>query len=228
MPENDYVKNIYNTTDRPFSSYPQKLIKYLTDNFKISKGSKVLEVGCGRGDFINEFINLEMEGHGIDISKASEKFFTKIQFSQVDLLKEKIPYEDNYFDVIFSKSLIEHFHYPEKIMNEAHRVLKPGGLIITLTPDWEFIYKSFYEDFTHRTPFTSTSLRDIHLITNFKNVKVLKFKQLPILWNKNKFYYIFFYFFSFLTRIIVPEKLRMKNKWIRFSKEIMLLSIANK
>ena len=113
-------------------------------------------------------------------------------------------------------------------MEEAYRVLKPGGLIITLTPDWEFIYRSFYEDFTHRTPFTSTSLRDIHLISNFKNVEVIKFKQLTILWDKSKFNYIFFYFLSFLTRVILPEKLRMKNKWIRFSKEIMLLSTANK
>ena len=56
------------------------------------------------------------------------------------------------FDVIYSKSVIEHFYYPEKILKEAYRVLKPGGIIITLTPDWEFIYKSFYEDFTHRTP----------------------------------------------------------------------------
>jgi SAM-dependent methyltransferase len=228
MPENDYVKNIYNTTDKPFSNYPQKLVKHLVDSNKISKGSKILEIGCGRGDFINEFINLEMVGYGIDASKASKDFFSGIKFSQVDLLKEKIPHEDNLFDVIYSKSVIEHFYYPEKIMEEAYRVLKPGGLIITLTPDWEFIYRSFYEDFTHRTPFTSISLRDIHLISNFKNVEVIKFKQLPILWDKSKFNYIFFYFLSFLTRVILPEKLRMKNKWIRFSKEIMLLSTANK
>jgi ubiquinone/menaquinone biosynthesis C-methylase UbiE len=75
------------------------------------------------------------------------------------MANEKLPYEDNFFDVIYSKSVIEHFHYPDIIFNEAYRVLKPGGIIITLTPEWQYIYKSFYEDFTHRTPFTSVSLK---------------------------------------------------------------------
>ena len=61
------------------------------------------------------------------------------------------------FDVIFSKSLVEHFYYPEKIYQEMHRVLKNGGIIITMTPDWEINYKTFYEDYTHRTPFSKTN-----------------------------------------------------------------------
>ena len=100
-------------------------------------------------------------------------------------------------------------------------------MIITLTPEWRYIYKSFYDDFTHRVPFTNESLQDIHKINNFTVLNVESFIQLPILFNKN---YIskFFYILSFLTRILVPEYFRMKNKWIRFSKEIMLLSIAKK
>ena len=89
--------------------------------------------------------------------------------------------------MIYSKSLIEHFYYPEKIFKEAYRVLKPGGIIITLTPEWKYIYKTFYDDYTHRVPFTKESLRDIHNIHNFKEVKVESFKQLPILFNKNFF-----------------------------------------
>ena len=169
-----------------------------------------------------------MDGYGVDQTSECKNYFSNILFSKVDLLNENIPHENDFFDVIFSKSVIEHFYYPEKIMNEAYRLLKPGGIIITLTPDWEFIYKSFYEDYTHRTPFTSVSLKDIHSICNFKEIEVKKFKQLPVLWDKSKFYYYPLKILSFLTRILLPEKLRMKNKWIRFSKEIMLLSTAKK
>ena len=228
MTNNNYVSTIYNTIDRPFGEYPGKLIRYLIKTQKIKRGSKILEIGCGRGDFINEFIKSQMDGYGVDQSSECKNYFSNILFSKVDLLNENIPLENNFFDVIFSKSLIEHFYYPEKIMNEAYRLLKPGGIIITLTPDWEFIYKSFYEGYTHRTPFTSVSLKDIHSICNFREIEVKKFKQLPLLWDKSKFYYYPLEILSFLTRILIPEKLRMRNKWIRFSKEIMLLSIAKK
>ena len=91
----------------------------------------------------------------------------------------------------------------------------------------QYIYKSFYEDFTHRVPFTNVSLKDIHSMSNFNSINVESFIQLPILFKKNfisKIYLIL----STLTRILVPDYFRMRNKWIRFSKEIMLLSSARK
>lgn len=161
------------------------------------------------------------------MSNYSQSFFSELNFKKVDLSKDKLPFEDNFFDVIYSKSFIEHFYYPDIIFKEAYRVLKPGGQIITLTPEWQFIYKSFYEDFTHRVPFTKVSLRDIQEMNGFKEIKIESFTQLPVLFEK-KYYSFFFKFLSFLTRIILPDFLRMKNKWIRFSKEIMLLSVAKK
>lgn len=168
-----------------------------------------------------------MDAYGVDISNFLKNFFPDLKFEEVDLEKDKLPYNDNTFDVVYSKFFIEHFYYPEKIFQEAHRVLKPGGQIITLTLEWQYIYKSFYEDFTHRVPFTNESLKDIHTMNNFKNVKVTSFIQLPILFKNNLLSKIL-YLTSVITRKFVPDYFRMSNKWIRFSKEIMLLSIARK
>lgn len=222
-----YLETIYNEKDKPLTEYPKRLINYLFHRFEMKKNDKILELGCGRGEFLNEFINTGLEGHGVDISNFSKNFFPKLNFKKVDMANEQLPYEDNYFDIIYSKSLIEHFYYPEKIFQEAYRVLKPGGKIITLTPEWKYIYKSFYEDFTHRVPFTKISLRDIHEMTKFNSITVESFIQLPILFNKNIISSIFF-ILSYLTRILVPDNFRMKNKWVRFSKEVMLLSFAKK
>lgn len=227
MRNKKYVEVIYNEKDRPFTSYPKKFVRYIFDRYKFKEKSKLLELGCGRGDFINEFSNLGLDVHAIDLSDLITSKFPKIKFNCVDLLKENLPYPDNYFDVIYSKSFIEHFYYPEKVFEEAYRVLKPNGLIITLTPEWNFIYKSFYEDFTHRTPFTKMSLKDIHLINNFKEIEVESFKQLPVLW-ENKIYKFPLLLISELTRFLIPDHFRLKNKWIRFSKEIMILSTAKK
>ena len=103
-------------------------------------------------------------------------------------------------------------------------MLRPGGLAITLCPDWEFNYKIYFEDYTHRTPFMQSSLRDIQLIHGFENIKVERFRQLPILWGNGGVLLLF----AEMTRIFTPSFFRNHSKWVRFSKEIMLLSSATK
>ena len=86
----------------------------------------------------------------------------------------------------------------------------------------------FYEDFTHRTPFTINSLKDIHLMNGFQKVKVEHFRQLPITWKKNSWLRNFFIMIAELTRLLSPALLKKNFKWIKFSKEIMLISSAEK
>ncbi len=227
MSQKNYLETVYNKSSKPLTDYPKKMINYLIKRLNLEKNKKVLELGCGRGEFLNEFNLFGLDAYGVDMSDYCKKFFPSLKFKKVDLEKEQLPFDDNFFDVIYSKSIIEHFYYPDKIFEEAYRVLKPGGIIITLTPEWKYIYKSFYDDHTHRVPFTKSSLSDIHKMHNFKQIHVESFIQLPILFKRNT-YFPFLKIFSMLTRILVPDFLRMKNKWIRFSKEIMLLSIARK
>ena len=228
MTDSKYIDVVYSANKKPFSSYPEKLISHLTKKYNLKKDSKILELGCGRGEFLNEFTKLGMSGYGIDLSNYADNFCKNAEIKVVDVTKEDVPYPDNSFDVVFSKSFIEHFYYPEEIFKEAYRVLKPSGILINLTPEWNYIYKSFYDDYTHRTPFTKKSLEDIYLVSGFKNVKVKSFKQLPILWSNNHFIKIIFSIFSEITRILIPDYFRTKNKWFRFSKELMLLSYGIK
>ena len=228
MTDSKYIDVVYSAEKKPFTTYPKKLIKELVRKFDLSTDSSILELGCGRGEFLNEFIALGMKGFGVDISNYAKDFCKNAEIKVSDITKEKLPYPDNYFDIIYSKSFIEHFYYPDEVFKEAYRVLKPSGIFINLTPEWQYIYKSFYEDFTHRTPFTKKSLEDIHSITGFKDVKVESFKQLPVLWNNNIAVKKLFKFVSEVTRLLVPDYFRLKFKWIRFSKEIMLLSCGTK
>lgn len=220
----DYVDVVYNEMDRPLTNYPAQLARYLFERYKIKPGGKFLDIGCGRGEFLRGFIDCGVQGHGVDRSRAAEKYCPEADLRTADLENEKLPYPDNYFDVIYSKSVIEHFYYPEKLAQEMYRVLKPGGLAITLCPDWEFNYRIYFEDYTHRTPFMQSSLRDIQLIHGFENIKVERFRQLPILWCIGGALLPV----AELTRIFAPRFLRNYSKWVRFSKEIMLLSSATK
>lgn len=224
MSKNDYVSIVYNENDRPLTTYPFELARYLSDRFHINSGNKILDVGCGRGEFLRGFIRCGAVGFGVDQSRVAENYCPEATLKISDIENDGIPYEDNMFDVVYSKSVIEHFYYPERMVKEIYRVLKPGGVVITLCPDWEFNYRIYFEDYTHRTPFMQPSLRDIFLIHGFEHVMVERFRQLPILWGAGKCLVPL----AELTRLLVPRQLKPYSKWVRFSKEIMLLSCATK
>ncbi len=100
-------------------------------------------------------------------------------------------------------------------------MLKPGGLLLTLVPDWESNYKIYFDDFTHRTPFTKVALSDAYQMYGFQNVQVFKFRQLPILWRYPIFNYV-----SMLIAPFVP--VRTKTKFFRWSRELMLVGVGRK
>ena len=220
----DYVSVIYNEQDRPLTSYPAKLSGYIFKRLRLKPGARFLDVGCGRGEFLNGFIQCGVISFGVDQSQAAKKYCSNAVVVTSDVENDGIPFEDDSFDVVYSKSVIEHFYYPERMVKEVFRVLKPGGIVIKLCPDWESNFRVYFEDYTHRTPFMRSSLRDIFLIHGFENVGVERFRQLPILWGAGRWLLPL----AELTRVLVPSYLKRYSKWIRFSKELMLLSIATK
>ena len=112
-------------------------------------------------------------------------------------------------------------HKPEKYLDEAYRVLKPNGRFLTLVPDWESNYKIYFDDYTHRSPFTMQALNDAYRMHGFSNVKVFKFRQLPIVWK----YPLLNYFCAAISPMI---PVRTKIKFLRWSRELMLVGIGQK
>jgi SAM-dependent methyltransferase len=220
----DYLKIIYSEKKRPFTDYPSQLVKHLFDEFNLKPGMKILEPGSGRGEFLKSFKDLGLDVVGIDISDSSKDFFLKEEMELVvyDLESEKgLPFPNESFDIIFNKSLLEHLHKPDSFLREAHRILRPNGKIICLVPDWESNYKTYFDDFTHRTPFTKPSLEDILKITDFDDVEVYKFRQLPIVWK-----FPILNLFCALISPFIP--VRVNNKFLRWSRELMLVGSAVK
>ncbi len=219
--KSSYLSTVYNPEQRPFTDYPEKLCHYLFQNFLFQKEMKLLEIGCGRGEFLKNFKNLGLNVYGIDIEKAETNHLDNIEVNIVNLNDQKLPYKDNSFDIIFSKSFVEHLSSHENFFNESYRVLKPGGLLLTLTPDWESNYKIFFDDYTHRTPFSIYSLIDIYKIFNFSDVDVFYFRQLPIVWR----FPILNYFCAFISPFI---PVRTQNKFLKWSRELMLVGQGRK
>ena len=164
----DYLKVVYDEKTHPYTEYPKNLCHYLFKTFQMSAGMKFLEAGCGRGEFLKHFKNLNLEVFGLDLSQESSKYNPELNINICDVEKDSLPFPDNFFDVIYSKSFLEHLYYPERFAKESFRILKPGGLFLNLVPDWETEYKIYFDDYTHRTPFTKVSLNNFYQIFGFE------------------------------------------------------------
>ena len=216
-----YLDTLYSEKTKPLTAYPQQLCRYLVSRFEIVRGSKILDVGCGRGDFLNAFKSCGMEVYGVDHDPSGAKFAQEGVVKYADLERGDFPFADNTFDVVFSKSVIEHLSDPAHFIKESWRVLKPGGRIIVMTPDWVTQMKTFYDDYTHRQPYTVRGIKSLLDIFGFQSAQAEIFYQLPILWQ-----YPALKIVSRCLQCVVPVTLKSKIKFVRWSVELMILGTA--
>jgi len=221
--KNSYTAIHYNKELRPYSNYSWLLGRHLADKYYKSRTGKLLDVGCGRGEYVEIFNKLGFDAYGVDLEATADK--TK----RVDLETESIPYPDNFFNFIMCKSVIEHIRNVYHLMDEMYRVLKPGGKIVIMTCDWRTVYKIFYLDVDHKTPFMTWSLRDLLLRYDLKNVKAEYFYCLPYTWKSE-----FLHFIPRLIAFLIPidfsptVKLNFLIKQIKFSRERQILGYGEK
>ena len=219
----DYLGLMYSDSQRPKTRYPGKLALHLVHRFKIPKGSRLLDVGCGRGEFLQGFLDAGVNAQGVDGSPTAGQMTDVSLVTRTDIDSEPLPFADATFDVVFSKSVLEHMSDPKSLLMEQFRVLKHGGLVITMVPAWEYQYKIFYNDFTHRSPLTIVSLQAVTESCGFVDSKSIYFRQLPLLWANPWLLPI-----AELTRVVMPTSFGKRSKWVRFSKELMLLCSAHR
>jgi len=219
----NYIDIVYDKKIRPHTDYPNKMCSYLFDRFNMQKGQTLLDLGCGRGDFAKAFKNAGLLVKGLDLQKSSADILEGIEVFYVNFEHDKFPFKDESFDVVFSKSVIEHIQDPEHFTKETMRILKPGGKIVTMTPDWYTQQFIFYDDYTHVHPYTVNGLKDMLKIFEFKNITVEKFYQLPVVWK-----YPLVKVASRILQLAGPVKKIYKNKFIRWSRELMILAYGEK
>jgi len=218
-----YLKNIYNEQERPKTEYPFMLCKRLMDVHGIAPGTKVLDLGAGRAEVSQGFVyyGLSVVALDRDDSFRDELIQAGLEFVLADVFDGKLPFEDGSFDLIYSKSFLEHLPNPEPILLECLRILKPGGCILNLVPDWEANFKIYFDDHTHKTPFTTTTMTDLYRICGFEPGIIRTFRQLPVTWRYPKL--------NILLNLIAPLiPVRSKNKFLRWSRELMIEGVGFK
>jgi len=123
----------------------------------VSPESKVLDIGCGHADFLASEYTISPHIYGLDPDAQALARNPVIQHPVVGTV-EKIPMPDQFFDLACMAWVAEHLEHPDEAAQEIHRVLRPGGRLLFLTPNaWNYntwlvrgVPNRYHEFFTRR------------------------------------------------------------------------------
>ena len=102
-------------------------IKFLVRGIKIVPNQKLLDIGCGSGQFLYEMKQFNMKIYGIEPGDFDKKTAKELNIKP-DLIKAK--YSNNFFDVITMNHVLQHVNNPSQILTEIHRILRKKGILI--------------------------------------------------------------------------------------------------
>jgi len=97
--------------------------------------ARMLDVGCGLGAYVRKLRAFSPDVYGVDIDPD------KVAKAQLDLEHislapaEKLPFADEFFDIILLHEVLEHVEDDVRAVNEAYRVIKPRGRLIIFVPN---------------------------------------------------------------------------------------------
>jgi SAM-dependent methyltransferase len=127
----------------------------------VAADADVLELGAGWCDFSNAVTARSVTAMDIDstVERAAGPGVTAVVGDCTDLSR----FADASFDVVLASNLLEHLERDvvERMLAEARRVLRPGGRLILIQPNFRLNPKEYFDDYTHVAIYTDRSLRDM-------------------------------------------------------------------
>jgi len=155
----------------PFHNY---MIPWLLSSHAISKEEMIVDIGAGQGHcliplYLNGWHNL----CAVDVDDYNFESFErkyKIRCFRCDVNSEPLKFEAGSVDAVLCFHLIEHLSKPDNLLFEMCRILKPGGKLFIVTPDWRKQYKTFWRDPTHLRPYDKTSIARLLRMSNFEPI----------------------------------------------------------
>ena len=99
-------------------------------------GSRVLDVGCGRGVLLSAMADAGMEAHGFEISPTAAKGADSRAEIRIASSLQQAAYAEGSFDLVILCHVLEHLSQPAETLREIHRILRPGGRLVVTVPNF--------------------------------------------------------------------------------------------
>jgi len=144
----------------------------------IGRGRRVLDLGCRAGALTRHFLDGN-EVVGLDVDRVALEKAAALGIQPVQAnVEEPLPFEDSSFDAVVAGELLEHLQFPDALVGEIRRVLRPGGVIVGSVPNayrlqgrLRFLRgRAPEDDPTHLQMFSAGAVRE--LLAGFEDVRL--------------------------------------------------------
>jgi methionine biosynthesis protein MetW len=140
---------------------------------------KVLDIGCGSGNLLKDLQRRNCEVYGVEINPRDVTICKKKGFNVFCGNLRDAQFQTNFFDVIILWHVLEHLDSPKEILQEAFRILRPGGKIFIYTPNAESYLSRLFGKYWigwhvpfHFYHFTERAIEKLVQLTNFRINKI--------------------------------------------------------
>ena len=123
----------------------ETLFKTISEQIDLPDNAVIADLGCRDAGFLLEFQQAFHDkiksAVGVDVNS---KGFKNVKYKKPIKLKvmncsKKLEFDDNTFDLVFTKDMFECITDKEFLVKEIYRILKPGGTVISVNCDWDSI-----------------------------------------------------------------------------------------
>lgn len=143
---------------------------------------KMLEIGTGAGFFLKAAQRLGWDVDGIEVSASAVEFANSRLGLRVNHQEaEELSYPEKSFDVVVMFEVIEHLFWPSRVLDAIHQVLRPGGLLVISTPNYNALSHwalglswAVLSPAEHLYYFEEQSLQRMLEKSSFCNTKILR------------------------------------------------------
>lgn len=110
------------------------------------KDAKLLDVGCGNGDFLMWHKNHGWDVYGVEINREASLICSEKGLKVFNGSLEHARFTDNFFDVVTLVQVLEHLTDPLNTIKEIVRIMKPGGLLLIGVPNFGCFDRKIFKE----------------------------------------------------------------------------------
>jgi SAM-dependent methyltransferase len=175
MPQSTYTQEEYFASRLPEDTSRERLWQILCEYLQkdVPANGAVLELGGGYCYFINHI--RAAKKHVVDLYEDIREHAAPGVMTHVQSCTSLPGFLSGSLDTVFASNLFEHLTREELLQTlaEVRRVLRPGGRLLIVQPNFKYSYREYFDDYTHVQMLTHVSLADLLKVAGFEVERVV-------------------------------------------------------